>query len=44
MVYWTIGPVLVPEPLKDAFRSVALLSGNLAIGLQYCVNLAWKGF
>ena len=37
-------PVLVPEPLKDAFRSVALLSGNLAIGLQYCVNLAWKGF
>ena len=35
-----VEPVLVPQPLEDPLRGVALLSGNSAIGFQDRVNYA----
>ena len=35
-----VEPVLVPQPLEDPLRGVALLSGNSAIGCQDRVNYA----
>ena len=39
----TVEPVLVPQPLEDSLRRVALLPGNSAIAFQDRVNHAGEG-